>query len=128
MKMRNPRKLFERMCDCERCEENWKEKGVILEEGVDASMYDEDDDHIRNFPLSFSERESDPERSSAIAKDDKNTPKNDLSISRGMNPPASFVGISPSQGGLRKKMITTYAPERQERVYCEVCYEREVLV
>ncbi len=26
-----------------------------------------------------------------------------------------------------KKMLTTYAPERPERVYCEVCYESEVL-
>jgi hypothetical protein len=32
MKMRNPRKLFERKCDCEKCEENWKKKGVILRE------------------------------------------------------------------------------------------------
>ena len=26
-----------------------------------------------------------------------------------------------------KDMITTYAPERPERVYCEECYEREVV-
>ena len=26
-----------------------------------------------------------------------------------------------------KDMITTYAPERPEQVYCEVCYEREVV-
>jgi hypothetical protein len=26
MKMRNPRKLFERLCDCPNCEENWKKK------------------------------------------------------------------------------------------------------
>ena len=39
MKMRNPRKLFERKCDCERCEENWEKKGVILKEGVDASYF-----------------------------------------------------------------------------------------
>ena len=96
-------------------------------------MY-ENSTNIKNSPLSFSERESDPERSSAIAKDEKNTTKNDLNIhSRRQgniteqNPPASSVGIPPSQGGLRKKMITTYAPERPETVYCEVCYEKEVL-
>lgn len=26
-----------------------------------------------------------------------------------------------------KDMITTYSPERSERVYCEECYEREII-
>ena len=26
MEKRNPRKLFERLCDCSECEENWKKK------------------------------------------------------------------------------------------------------
>jgi CxxC-x17-CxxC domain-containing protein len=26
-----------------------------------------------------------------------------------------------------KDMVTTYAPERKEIVYCEACYEREVV-
>jgi hypothetical protein len=117
MKLRNPRKLYERVCDSPRCEENWKMKGVILKEGIDASMSDKDE-YIKNLPLSFSERESDPERSSAIAKDDKNAPKNNWDI------------LSWNQGRikrLRKKMITTYAPERPEIVYCEACYEWEIL-
>ena len=76
MKLRNPRKLFERKCDCERCEENWKEKGVWKEEEFEW-----------------------------------------------MNALTSSGG---STGWRRKKMITTYAPERKEIVYCEVCYEREV--
>jgi hypothetical protein len=65
MKMRNPRKLFERICDCEECGENWKKSG----------KYDE-----KEFAL--------------------NT----------------------KTGKSGKKMITTYAPERTETVYCEVCY------
>jgi hypothetical protein len=31
--------------------------------------------------------------------------------------------INPKTETRTKKMITTYAPERPEMVYCEVCYE-----
>ncbi len=80
MKMRNPRKLFERLCDCEQCEENWRQKGVVLEEWESAGY-----------------------------KESEQTP------------------LPPLTGGLRKQMITTYAPKRSETVYCEACYEREVV-
>ena len=101
MKMRNPRKLFERRCDCERCEENWKKKWVILREGVDASYF---------FLEEKIQGNSGTER---------------------RNPPSITTETGDwhllSKGGLRKKMITTYSPERPERVYCEVCYERETI-
>ena len=42
------------------------------------------------------------------------------------NPPV-LSDIPLHEGGLRKRMITTYAPERPEIVYCEECYEREVV-
>jgi hypothetical protein len=35
--------------------------------------------------------------------------------------------LNTKTGNSAKKMITTYAPERTEIVYCDVCYEREVL-
>ena len=101
MKMRNPRKLFERICDCESCEVNWKEKGVILREGMDAGYF------------LLEEK----------IQGDSGTEKK--------NPPSITTETGDwhllSKGGLRKKMITTYAPERPEKVYCEVCYEREVI-
>ena len=40
MKQRNPRKLFERLCDSLHCEDNWKKKGVILKEGENAGYPD----------------------------------------------------------------------------------------
>ncbi len=119
MKMRNPRKLFERLCDCEQCEENWRQKWVILKEGEGAGMY-ENSTNIKNSPLSFSERESDPERSSAIAKDDK---KRNITVHT-LN---TDLWIHPRTWILRKKMITTYAPEGPETVYCQSCFDREVL-
>jgi hypothetical protein len=78
MSMRNPGKLYERVCDCTECEENWKRKKTDIQ-----------------------------------TKDSK-----------------EFTGlfvINPKTGKSAKKMITTYAPERTERVYCEECYEREVI-
>ena len=81
MKMRNPRKLFERLCDCPKCEENWRKKGVDFVEGENAGY---------------------------------------------KNPPV-LSDIPLHEGVLRKRMITTYAPERPEIVYCEECYEREVV-
>ena len=82
MEMRNPRKLYERICDCERCEEN----------------------HLTPNPSPEGEgnQESGRER-------------------------IEFA-LNPKTGKRGKKMITTYSPERPERVYCEVCYEREVVV
>jgi hypothetical protein len=74
MKMRNPRKFYERICDCLNCEDNWKQ----------VWRYDEKEFCIR-----------DPESSSGWRKG--------------------------------KIMITTYSIEKPERVYCEVCYEREVV-
>lgn len=68
--MRNPRKLFERICDCKECEENWRKKG----------KYDENE-----------------------------------------------FGVNERTGTRGKRMITTYAPERPEVVYCEECYGEEVL-
>ena len=70
MEQRNPRKLFERFCDCPHCEDNWKKIG----------KYKEDD-----------------------------------------------FALHPKTEKRAKKMITTYAPERRESIYCEVCYERDVL-
>jgi len=70
MALRNPRKLYERVCDCENCEENHRKKGVLKEEEFDMN----------------------------------------------------------SRTGKRaKKMITTYSPKRPEVVYCEECYNREVV-
>jgi hypothetical protein len=34
---------------------------------------------------------------------------------------------NPRTGKRGRKMITTYWPERPEQVYCEICYEKEVL-
>lgn len=73
MKMRNPRKLFERICDCVMCEENWKRK------------------------------------------------KTDTQTEDSKKFTGLFV-INPKTGKSAKKMITTYASERTETVYCEVCY------
>ncbi len=70
MEQRNPRKLFERFCDCPHCEDNWKK----------IEKCKEDD-----------------------------------------------FALHPKTEKRAKKMITTYAPERRESIYCEVCYEREVL-
>ena len=70
MTLRNPRKLYERVCDCENCEENHKQRGVLKEEEFDMNT---------------------------------------------------------RTGKRAKKMITTYAPERTEMVYCEECYNREVV-
>ncbi len=70
MALRNPRKLYERVCDCENCEENHKQRGVLKEEEFDMNT---------------------------------------------------------RTGKRAKKMITTYAPERTEMVYCEECYNREVV-
>ena len=101
MKMRNPRKLFERFCDCPNCEVNWKKKGVILREGMDAGYF------------LLEEK----------IQGDSGTERR--------NPPSITTETGDwhllSKGGLRKKMITTYSPERPETVYCEVCYEREVI-
>jgi hypothetical protein len=36
MSKRNPRKLFTRLCDCPNCEENHKEKWILLKEGENA--------------------------------------------------------------------------------------------
>ncbi|NUJ97913.1 hypothetical protein HGA92_03965 [Candidatus Gracilibacteria bacterium] len=69
MSLRNPRKLFERICDCLTCEENHKNIGKYKEE--------------------------------------------------------EFV-INTKTGKKGKKIQTTYAPERQEIVYCEECYNKEV--
>jgi hypothetical protein len=77
MKMRNPRKLWERLCDCPNCEENWKSKKTDTEDRIA--------DTNELFP------------------------------------------INPKTGKRARKMITTYSPERSERVYCEECYLREVV-
>jgi len=69
MKLRNPRKLFTRICDCPNCAENHKTKWTYQSE---------------NFTL--------------------NT----------------------KTGKEWLKMQTTYSPDREEIVYCEECYNREV--
>lgn len=69
MALRNPRKLFDRVCDCPDCIGNHKTKWDI---------------------------------------DESNFSKNEKT------------------GKMALKMKTTYAPERPETVYCEVCYNKEV--
>lgn len=76
MKMRNPRKLYERLCDCEKCEENWKRKKTDTVTDTECGE--------------------------------------------------SFI-LNPNTGKRARKIITTYSPDRKEIVYCEVCYEREVV-
>ena len=72
MKLRNPRKLYDRLCDCEKCEENNKKAWTFKQE---------------EFAL------KDPELNS---------------------------------GWQRRKIKTTYSPDRPEIVYCEECYNKEV--
>ncbi|NUJ97242.1 hypothetical protein HGA92_00465 [Candidatus Gracilibacteria bacterium] len=69
MSLRNPRKLFERICDCLTCEENHKNIGKYKEEEFEINI---------------------------------------------------------KTGKKGKKIQTTYAPEREEIVYCEECYNKEV--
>ncbi len=92
MKMRNPRKLYERICDCPECEINNKTSLLSFSSNEN--------------PFGTRERDSPTEN-------DKETVD-------------TFV-LNPRTGKRGKKMITTYSPERPERVYCEVCYEREVV-
>jgi hypothetical protein len=101
MKMRNPRKLFEGLCDCERCEENWRKKTET---------------HI-NQNLSFSEGGSLPASKRFSQSENDKKEKSDAK---------ELFALNPKTGKLAKKMITTYAPERPEKIYCEVCYEKEV--
>ena len=82
MKLRNPRKLYDRLCDCEKCEENNKKAWTFKQE--DFALKD---------PESFILR---------------STTENESSVWQ------------------RRKIKTTYAPERAEIVYCEECYNREL--
>ena len=40
MALRNPRKLYERVCDCIHCEQNWKRKRVILDDSNSEGSMD----------------------------------------------------------------------------------------
>ena len=92
MKMRNPRKLYERICDCPECEINNK---------TSLSSFSSNEN-----PFGTRERDSPTEN-------DKET--------------VDAFALNPRTRKRGKKMLTTYSPERPERVYCEVCYEREVV-
>lgn len=99
MKMRNPRKLYERLCDCERCESNHNTSPLSFSVGESVSVVDTSGtDALRAWQKD----------GSVILSD-------------------SSFGMNPKTGTRTKRIITTYAPERPETVYCDVCYEREVL-
>ncbi len=90
MKLRNPRKLFERVCDCPNCEENWKRVNSTEE-------------RVHKEKKIVNSTESTVHTEEILFLQNTRT------------------------GKMWRKMITTYSPERPEVVYCEECYNREVV-
>jgi hypothetical protein len=98
MKLRNPRKLYERLCDCAQCETNNKTSTLSSSEGESLPLW-----------KGFSQSEND---------------KGWVHTSREQIP---HFELNPKTGTRTKKIITTYSPDRKEIVYCEECYNREVI-